>query len=110
MTDLIDDLCEILGCIHLHLPDGRIVNKLADITTHGREFLGPEKQISFKNVVSSHLVFQDTLPEWSFLGVLGNGMIGWLRAEVSHDERVYKIRLWVSTQYPTWYPESPVMS
>lgn len=108
MDELIHDLCVILGYIHLRGVDGAVYNKLSEITTHGVKLLGNAKTIMFKNVKSAHL--NPETMEYSFLGILGNDMYGWLRAEPVADARGYNIRLWVSTEYPTWYPACPTMS
>lgn len=106
----IEELCLILGYIHMRDADGFVDNKLRDITTHGIELLGDATTIMFKDVKTTHVSINGDISEYSFLGVLGNDMIGWLRAETTNDERMFKLRLWVSTKYPTWYPASPTMS
>lgn len=105
---LLQDLCTILAYIHRRDATGIIRNKLKDITFHGRELLGHAKTIYFKDVTSEYM--NPETGEYSFLGVLGNDMIGWLRAEQVDDEREFKIRLWVSTEYPSWYPEYSTLS
>jgi len=107
---LIADLCVILGYINLKLPSGRIINKLKSITTDGYELLGDAETIEFKDVQSTYMRIVDDTVEWSFIGILGNDTIGWLKASTVPDDRVYSIHLWVSTKYPPWYPDSKTMS
>lgn len=108
MDELVADLCIILGYIHMRGANGVIHNKLSTITTHGLTLLGNAKTIMFKSVLSAYL--NPETMEYSFLGILGNDKHGWLRAEPTGDVRGYNIRLWVSTEFPTWYPACPTMS
>lgn len=109
-SQLIRDLEVILGHVHVFAEHGQIVNTVDDITILGRELLGDCFRISFKDLQSADLIFNDGEPCWSFVGILQNDTIGWLRAEYVDDPRIYKLRLVVSHTYPAWWPNSETLS
>lgn len=108
--NLIHDLVSILGHIHVFVEYDQLVNTLDDITISGRELLRDCLRISFKNLQTADLRVINEEFYWSFVGILHNDMIGWLRAELVNDSRVYKIRLIVSTDYPVWWPAMETLS
>jgi hypothetical protein len=108
--NLIHDLVSILGHIHVFVEHDQLVNTLDDITISGRELLRDCLRISFKNLQTADLRVINEEFYWSFVGILHNDMIGWLRAELVNDYRVYKIRLVVSTDYPVWWPAMETLS
>ena len=108
--DMVDDLCEILGHIHVPVSDGSIRNPIHEVIIHGHElFKGTE--VAFSKIESTHMeIDEDGHQHWSFVGRLMNGCVGWIRVSKVSDEREYHIRLWVSKTYPAWYPTQKTMS
>lgn len=108
--DMIDDLCKILGHIHVPMSDGSIRNPIHEVIIHGREFFHGIR-VAFSDVESTYMeIDEKDQPHWSFVGTLTNGCIGWIRASTVPDQRVYHIRLWISNTYPAWYPTQKTMS
>ena len=109
-SQLIRDLEIILGHVHVYAEHGEIVNTVDDITIVGRELLGECFRISFKDLETAELRFVDGEPNWSFVGILQNDTVGWLRAEFVDDPRIYKLRLVVSHTHPVWWPNAETLS
>ena len=107
---LIQDLQVILSHVHVFAEHGEIVNTIDDITISGRELLGDCLRISFKDLETAELRIVDEELYWSFVGILQNDTVGWLRAEFVDDSRIYKLRLVVSHKHPAWWPDSKTLS